>query len=111
MGMMEDVVLEKLRKLAIVKYDGRPETVRDFEANSHYFLYIWDHKSLEEEYEWRMVKASTLDMWFEGKFEMKEKITLDDLYKKTAHERCSGCEEGQEQYTPPPDDGKTTYIC
>ncbi len=110
MDMMEDVVLEKLRKLAIVKYDGRPETVRDFEANSHYFLYIWDHKSLEEEYEWRMVKASTLDMWFEGKFEMKERITLDDLYKKTPQERCQGC-QGEEQYTPPPDDGKTTYIC
>lgn len=99
--MLEEVVIEKLKKLAMLKYDSQPEAVRDFEALSHYFVYIWGPEQLEEEYEWRMVKASTLDMWFEGKFELKERIRLDELYKKkTQYKEEHSCES--EKYTPPP---------
>ena len=105
---------EKIKKKAIIKYEGQPEYVRDWETISHYFLYIWNRENTEAEHEWRAVKAQTLEMWFEGKFEMKDRITLDDLYVKNDKEKakCQACQGEEEQYIPPPDDGRTkTYVC
>ena len=108
--MLEEEVLEKLRRLALVKYCGRPEEVRDYECQSHYFLYMWDREHIDEEFTFREVKAKVIDMWFEGNFEMKEKITFADLYRA----RGQGCEEedeAAESYTPPPETKDSTrYI-
>jgi hypothetical protein len=111
--MLEDVVLEKLRKLAMLKYDGFPEAVRDYETHTHYFLFIWNVEVLETEHNWRMLKQTTLDMWFEGRFEMKGKITFEDIYNKDEDEsekKCARCQGEEGEYVPPPSEGKTTYI-
>lgn len=110
-GMLEEMVLEKLRKIAVLKYCGMPEEVRDFECQSHYFLYIWDAKHADEELEFREVKGRVVDMWFEGQFQFRERITLEEMYAAHQAGKCAECEEegeGQmEQYISPPDEGRT----
>jgi hypothetical protein len=56
-----------------------------------------------------MAKMNTIDMWFGNAFEFKEKITLDDLYKK---EKCAECqdEEGKEYIPPPTNKDTLKYI-
>jgi hypothetical protein len=108
--LMLEEVLEKLRKIAIIKYCGQPEDMRDYEVQTHYFLYMFDVKTFEKELEYREVKGRVIEMWFEGTFQMKERITLEEMYSaREAGERakeCDECEEGQ-SYVPPPDCGKT----
>jgi hypothetical protein len=110
--MLEEVI-EKLKKKAMILYDGQPEAVRDFETLSHYFVYIWKSEDLEDEFMYRQTKAMVIDMWFEGKFNFKEKITMDDLAKSKQElegddDECENCKN--EKYVPPPPP-EHKYIC
>jgi len=127
---MEEIVLEKLKKRDIFKYEGFPEYVRDFETQSHYYIYIWDAEDCEEEWAYRQTKAMVIDMWFEGKFVMRDHIYLEDLkniktyvdkeMEKEKKDACDGncdeCEEECNKGTPPPPENekerkaRTTYI-
>lgn len=115
--------MEKLKKLAMIRWEGRPETNRDFEALSHNFLYIWNKETFEEEYTYRQTKAKVIDMWFEGDFVMKDHIYLEDIknvrrFVKEHEHGCEECDEEEEEFdgsSPPPEDDKirktrTIYI-
>lgn len=109
--MEEEAILEKLKKIAMLRWGGRPEENRDFEALSHYFIFIWDKDKCDEEYSYRQTKATVIDMWFEGKFVMKDHICLEDL-KVTRkiikqYEDDEEDEEGGEGIPLPPEDDKT----
>lgn len=87
MSEEDELVVDEIRKKQIVKYEGYPEYVRDLIAQSFYFLYSSHADKCEEEWGYCQTKAEVVDLWLEGKFEMKERITFEEFTMLKDHIR------------------------